>query len=97
LATAPLADEIQALLASTGNDVEIGGAALAGQAFQLGLIEDIRIFRHPVVLGGGTPFFPSTATTAQLELLETRSFEPGIIFEHYRVCAERTAGGVARS
>ncbi|WP_354570197.1 dihydrofolate reductase family protein [Glaciihabitans sp. UYNi722] len=87
LATAPLANEIRAMLASTDNNVEIGGAHLAGQAFELGLIEDVRMFRCPIVLGGGTPFFPSVSTEAPLDLLETRTFDPGIIFERYRVAA----------
>jgi dihydrofolate reductase len=85
LAAAPLADEIGTLLASTEQDVEIGGAGLAGQAFELGLLEDVRMFRCPIVLGGGTPFFPSVSTEVQLELRETRTFDPGIIYEHYRV------------
>lgn len=45
LATAPLADEIRTLLASWDNNVEIGGAGLAGHAFELCLLEDVRMFR----------------------------------------------------
>ena len=87
LAAAPLVDEIRAMLASTDADVEIGGANLAAQAFTLGLIEDIHLFRAPMVLGGGTPFFPPVAAEVPLELLETRAFENGVVFEHYRVPA----------
>lgn len=85
LATAPLADEIRAMLAGTDMDVEIGGAVLAGQAFELGLIDELHLFRVPLVLGGGTPFFPPGSPTTQLELVESRTFDPGVIFEHYRV------------
>jgi dihydrofolate reductase len=85
LATAPLADEIVAMLAGADVNVEIGGAVLAGQAFDLGLIDDLHLFRAPIVLGGGTPFFPPGSPRTQLELLETRTFDPGVIFEHYRV------------
>lgn len=87
LASAPVADEISTMLASTDKNVEIGGAMLAGQAFELGLVDDVRIFRAPVVLGGGTPFFPEVSTVTPLELLETRTFEPGIVYERYRVPA----------
>jgi dihydrofolate reductase len=75
MASAPLADEIRNMLDSTDRDVEIGGATLAGQAFELGLIDDVRLFRAPAVLGGGTPFFPPIAGT--------RRFEPGIVYERY--------------
>ncbi|NNC13815.1 dihydrofolate reductase [Planctomonas sp. JC2975] len=85
MATAPLDDEIRRMLASTDRDVEIGGADLAGQAFGLGLVDDIRVFRAPVVLGGGTSFFPPSDTMTRLALVETRTFEPDIVFEHYHV------------
>jgi dihydrofolate reductase len=85
MAAAPLAEEIRTVLAGTDKDVEIGGADLAGQAFELGLIDDLRLFRAPVVLGGGTPYFPPVAADTALELLETRTFDPGIVYEHYRV------------
>ncbi|MHA7987412.1 dihydrofolate reductase family protein [Rathayibacter sp. CAU 1779] len=91
MATAPLGEEIRRMLASTDRDVEIGGAELASQAFELGMVDDIRLFRAPVVLGGGTPFFPPSQAVTRLELVETRVFEPGIVLEHYRVGSEGAA------
>jgi riboflavin biosynthesis pyrimidine reductase len=38
-------------------DVSIGGAGLAAAAIELGLIDELRMFRNPVVVGGGTPSF----------------------------------------
>jgi dihydrofolate reductase len=87
LATAPLADEVRAMQASTDRPLEIGGADLAGQAFALGLLDDIRIFRSPVVLGGGTPFFPAVPQTRPLQLVEARVVPPGVVYEHYRVAS----------
>lgn len=84
-ATAGLVDEYGALRDAAGGDVEIGGADLAGQGLRLGLIDDIRMFRAPVALGGGTPFFPSIARPAGLELIETRVFDPGVVYERYHV------------
>jgi dihydrofolate reductase len=85
LATGPLAEEIETVLASTDKPVEIGGAGLAAQAFELGAIDDIRLFRAPMVLGGGTPFLPALDRPIPLELTESRVFDPGIVYEHYRV------------
>jgi dihydrofolate reductase len=56
LAEASLADEIAAALDATEKDVSIGGAGLAAQAIELGLVDELRIFRYPVLVGGGTPF-----------------------------------------
>jgi dihydrofolate reductase len=84
LAAAPLADEVSAALAATGKDVEIGGAGLAGAAFELGLIDELRIFRYPIVVGGGTPFLPPIIEQVPLDLLETRTFGSRVVYERYR-------------
>lgn len=85
LASGSVADEVAAVLASTDKDVEIGGADLAAQAFELGLIDELHLFRHPVVVGGGKRYLPAVADRVTLELLDTRSFDNGVIFEHYAV------------
>ena len=53
-----MAKEVAAALEATDKDVEIGGAGLAAQAIELGLVDELRLFRYPVVVGGGTPFLP---------------------------------------
>jgi dihydrofolate reductase len=83
LARASLADEAAAL-AATGKPVEIGGAGLAAAAIKLGLIDELRMFRNPVILGGGTPFLPPVTEHVQLDLIETRTFESRVIYERYR-------------
>jgi riboflavin biosynthesis pyrimidine reductase len=35
--------------------VSIGGAGLAAAAIELGLVDELRMFRNPIVIGGGTP------------------------------------------
>ncbi len=84
LAEGSLAEEAAAALAATGGDVEIGGAGLAAAAIELGLVDEIRMFRHPVVLGGGTPFLPPVTEHVPLDLIETRTFGSQVVFERYR-------------
>jgi dihydrofolate reductase len=84
LAEAPLAEEVAAALAATDKDVEIGGAGLAAAAIELDLVDELRIFRNPIVVGGGTPFLPPVTEDLELELLETRTFASRVIFERYR-------------
>jgi dihydrofolate reductase len=83
LATAPLAEEIAAALAATDKDVSIGGAAMVSAAIELGLLDELRLFRYPVVVGGGTPLLPPVAETIALELAETRVFEGRVVYERY--------------
>ena len=85
LAEASLAEEIAAALAATDKDVEIGGADLAGQAIELGLVDELRIFRSPVVLGGGSPLLPPVTKHIALDLIETRTFNSRVIYERYRL------------
>jgi dihydrofolate reductase len=81
LADAPLAEEVAR--ADDGKPLSIGGADLAGQAFAQGLVDELRVFRFPVVLGGGTPLLPPVAEPVALELLETRTFAPRVVYERY--------------
>jgi dihydrofolate reductase len=85
LAQGSLADEIAGALAVTEKDVEIGGAALATAAIELGLVDELRLFRNPVIVGGGTPLLPPVSTDIQLELIETRTFASRVIYERYRL------------
>ena len=84
LAAAPVAEEVAAALDATDKDVSIGGAGLAAAAIELGLVDELRMFRNPVVVGGGTPFLPPVAGAVQLDLIETRTFGSRVIYERYR-------------
>jgi dihydrofolate reductase len=84
LAEAPLAEEVAAALDATDKDVGIGGAGLAAAAIELGLVDELRPFRYPVVVGGGTPFLPPVTEDIALELIETRTFGSRVIYERYR-------------
>jgi dihydrofolate reductase len=84
LAQGSVADEIGTALAATGKDVEIGGADLASTAIARGLVDEFRILRNPIVVGGGSPFFPPVDTHIDLELMETRTFADRVVFERYR-------------
>ena len=83
LASRSLAEELEAVKAQTDGDIEVGGAGLAAAAIELDLVDELRLFRHPVVVGGGTSLLPPVTRTLQLELLDTRTFPGGVIFEQY--------------
>jgi dihydrofolate reductase len=83
LAEASLAEEAAAALDSTDKDVAIGGAGLAAQAIELGLVDELSMFRNPVIVGGGTPFLPPVTDDVPLELIETRTFGSRVIYERY--------------
>jgi dihydrofolate reductase len=84
LAKASVADEAAAALAATDKDVAIGGAGLAASAIELGLVDELRMLRHPVLVGGGTPFLPAVTESVSLDLVETRTFGARVVYERYR-------------
>ncbi len=84
LAQTSVAEEAAAALNATDKDVSIGGAGLAASAIQLGLVDELRMFRYPVVIGGGTPLLPPLTENVSLDLIETRTFGWRVIYERYR-------------
>ena len=83
LATRGVAEEVAELKAQPGKDLAVGGAGLAASCIRLGLVDEFQLFVSPVVLGGGTPFFPPLDQRIELELLETRTFASRIVFVRY--------------
>ena len=90
LAETSVAEEAAAALNATDKDVSIGGAGLAASAIQLGLVDELRMFRYPVVIGGGTPFLPPVTEDVSLDLIETRTFGSRVIYKHYQRVREDT-------
>ncbi|WP_155055102.1 dihydrofolate reductase family protein [Streptomyces blattellae] len=86
LASGSLAEEIERLRAEPGEgEIAIGGATLAAEAAASGLIDEYRTMVHPVLVGGGIPFFPRHERRVDLELVETRTFSSRVVYLRYRV------------
>jgi dihydrofolate reductase len=86
LASGGLAEEIERLRAEPGKgDIAIGGATLAAEAAELGLIDEYRVRMYPVLVGGGIPYFPRNERRVALELVETRTFSSKVVYLRYRV------------
>ena len=90
LARASVAEEAAEALDATDKDVGIGGAGLAAAAIELGLVDELRMFRNPHVVGGGTPFLPPVTEDVPLDLIETRTFGSRVVYERYRRVRDRS-------
>jgi dihydrofolate reductase len=77
-------EAIRRLKASTGADLSVGGAALAAQAIEAGLVDEYQLFLVPVLVGGGKRFLPGDGVRMNLELLDQRRFRNGTVYLHYR-------------
>jgi dihydrofolate reductase len=79
-----VAEEVAKLKEQPGKDLAVGGAGLASTFIKLGLVDEYRLFVSPVVLGGGTPYFPPLEKRIDLELVETRTFGSRVVYVRYR-------------
>jgi dihydrofolate reductase len=77
-------DAIAKLKEQSSRDISVGGAELAGEAIKAGLVDEIHLFVHPIVVGSGRRALPD-GTIVRLELLDERRFESGVVHLHYRV------------
>jgi dihydrofolate reductase len=77
------AAEIATLKEQSGENIAVGGAGLAATFVHLDLIDEYHVFVNPVVLGAGTPFFPSPGIPFELELLEARKFGSRVVYLRY--------------
>ncbi len=82
------AEEVKKLKAQPGKDLSVGGANLAATFVRLDLIDEYQLFVQPVVLGGGTPFFPALDSPLNLKLVETHTFSSGVVLLRYRRAGE---------
>jgi dihydrofolate reductase len=76
-------DVLKGLRNEFDGDLDVGGATLASEFIERGLIDEFRLVIHPVLLGGGMPMFPHLRTTQSLRLVETRTFESGVVLLRY--------------
>ena len=78
------AEVVRKLKRESEHDIGIGGAELAGLALEAGLVDECHLLVNPLIVGGGKPAF-RPGLRLNLELLETRRFDTGVIHLRYRV------------
>ncbi|HZM31355.1 MAG TPA: dihydrofolate reductase family protein [Acidimicrobiales bacterium] len=80
-------DEVRDLKQASAGDLSIGGATVAANAFRAGLVDQVHLFLHPILVGGGKPALPA-GVQAGLELVDERRFAGGVVYLRYRVRPE---------
>ena len=80
----PVVDEVTSLKSAPGKDIVVTGSISLVHALNAaGLVDEYRLFVHPVVIGGGRRLF-ADGQDAGLRLIEARAFGSGIALLRYR-------------
>jgi dihydrofolate reductase len=85
LVRADAVGEVARLKGEAEFDMDVGGPTLAASLIAAGLVDEYRLFVHPVLLGGGTRFFPTLAERQELRLVQARTFESGVVLLRYEL------------
>lgn len=79
-----VAEEVLELKAQPGGDLALGGADLAAAFMQHDLIDEYRLYIHPVIIGQGKPLFQASDVKINLRLTGTRAFGNGVVLLRYQ-------------
>lgn len=76
-------EQIRELQAQPGGDMVVGGADIGASFMKHDLIDEYRIYVHPILIGQGRPLFRPSTQKFPLRLAETRTFENGVVLLRY--------------
>jgi dihydrofolate reductase len=78
-------EAVRRLKEEAAADLGVGGSALAASALEAGLVDEVHLLLNPVAVGAGKAALPATGGRLQLDLLDQRRFEGGVVYLRYRV------------
>jgi dihydrofolate reductase len=76
-------EAVRRLKAEAPRDLSVGGPRLAAEAIKAGLIDECQLFVTPIIVGGGKRALPDDVRV-ELELLDERQFDNGVVYVRYR-------------
>ena len=88
------AEEIRNLKGQEGKDIAIsGGPTLVRSLLDYGLLDELKLFVHPIVVGSGRRLFEDEAESRPLELVDSKTFKTGVLYLTYRPVSEQVHDG----
>jgi dihydrofolate reductase len=85
--------DVAAMKEAADRPLGIGGPGIAAEALRAGLVDELHLLFHPVVVGRGTPWLPA-GLRLSLTLLDERRFASGVVFVRYRVATRAGSSAV---
>ena len=83
-----LAEAVSALKAQPGKNIGMSGSGtLVRSLLEAGVLDELRLLVHPLVVGQGAKLFPDGAPPVNLELADSNAFSTGVLDLTYRPVA----------
>jgi dihydrofolate reductase len=78
--------EVEKIKSENGKDIWLfGGASLTSSLMNLGLVDEMWLAIHPIILGGGKPLFSNLKERTELRLLNTKTYNTGLVSVIYEI------------
>ncbi len=86
LVSGNIAEQVKSIKSQPGKDIWLyGGASLTASLMNEGLVDELWLSVHPILLGSGKPLFQGISDRIKLQLLETKTYETGLVSLKYRI------------
>jgi dihydrofolate reductase len=83
-----VAEGVAELKQRPGKDITVlGSADLVNALLRDGLLDELRLMVHPIVLGSGKRLFEAGGDRKALELVDSRKFATGVVYLAYRAAS----------
>lgn len=81
-----IAEQVAAIKNEPGKDIWLwGGAALTASLMEAGLVDELILAVHPILLGSGKPLFQGIKERIALQLFDTKTYDTGLVMLSYNV------------
>jgi dihydrofolate reductase len=77
---------VKDIKSQAGKDIWLfGGASLTASLMNAGLVDELWLSIHPILLGEGKPLFHNIKGRVHLELLESKTYDTGLVSVKYTI------------
>jgi dihydrofolate reductase len=79
-------EQVEKIKQESGKDIWLfGGASLTTTLMNLGLVDELWLAVHPIILGAGKPLFNDIKGRVKLKLLDTKTYDTGLVSVVYKI------------
>ena len=63
----------------------VGGSEIISIFINKNLLDEIRLYVHPIILGNGIPLFNGIKQNVKLKFIKSKSYKSGLVQLHYKI------------